>query len=72
MLCMKQFIGKCIGHLGAFLWEKGGWTGDEQYSDLTIIGKIGWHLFYKGFRMMDKPLCADKFVTKHFTDGFWD
>ena len=69
---MKQFIGKCIGHLGAFLWEKGGWTGDEQYSDLTIIGKIGWYLFYKGFLMMDKPLCAGKFVTKHFTDGFWD
>lgn len=71
---MKQFLAVCIGRLGAFLWEHGGWTGSEQYSDLTIIGKLGWRLFLKGFEMMECPMkCKDKHITRHFYDDadFW-
>ena len=49
---MKRFIGRGIGFIGASMWKNGGWTGDERYEDLTITGKLGYHIFCTGLRLM--------------------
>lgn len=50
---MKHFIGRCIGTVGAKLWIKGGWTGDEKYEDLTVFGKFRYGLFCVGLILMN-------------------
>lgn len=49
---IKWFIGFVIGRIGAFLWEHGGWTGDERYEDLKITGKLGYRMFCTGLELM--------------------
>ena len=49
---MKIFIGHVIAHIGAHLWENGGYTGDERYEDLKVTGKLGYNMFTTGLRMM--------------------
>ena len=49
---MKRFIGHVIAHIGAHLWENGGYTGDERYEDLKVTGKLGYMMFTTGLRMM--------------------
>ena len=51
---MKKIIGRGIAIIGAYLWQNGGWTGDERYEDLNIMGKLGWHMFCAGLDMMGK------------------
>ena len=48
---MKFFIGKVIGTIGAYLWQNGGWTGDERYEDLKVTGKIGYQMFMTGMKL---------------------
>lgn len=61
---MKFFIGKVIGTIGAYLWEKGGWTGNESYEDLTVTGKIGFRMFFKGMNLMGRrPLTLKKYIN---------
>ena len=50
---MKKLIGRGIGTIGAWLWQNGGWTGDECYEDLKVTGKLGYHMFCTGLRLMD-------------------
>lgn len=50
---MKKFIGRVIAHIGAWLWEIGGWTGEERYEDLKVTGKLGYQMFCTGITMMD-------------------
>ena len=45
---MTKLIGRYVAYIGAELWEKGGWTGKENYDDLSVIGKLGYHLFCTG------------------------
>lgn len=47
----RKTIGLSIAAIGAPLWERGGWTGDEQYQDLSIFGKIGYQLFATGLKI---------------------
>lgn len=49
---MKRFIGHVIAHIGAHLWENGGYTGDERYEDLKVTGKLGYKMFTTGIRLM--------------------
>lgn len=49
---MKRFIGKLIGHIGAFIMDHGGWNGEKQYEDFTIFGKLGFHMICVGLWMM--------------------
>ena len=49
---MRKNIGKVIGLIGARLWQNGGWTGDERYEDLKVTGKIGYHMFLAGMKLM--------------------
>ena len=49
---MKRFIGHVIAHIGACLWENGGYTGYERYEDLNVTGKLGYKMFTTGLRMM--------------------
>ena len=49
---MKKFIGRCVAHIGAVLWQNGGWTGDERYEDLSVFGKVGFKLFCTGIELM--------------------
>lgn len=49
---MKRFIGTIIARIGAFLWENGGWNGEEYYEDLTVFGKLGYHVFVGGLCLM--------------------
>lgn len=49
---MRFFIGKVIGTIGAYLWQNGGWTGDERYEDLKVTGKIGYRMFTTGLTLM--------------------
>ena len=49
---MKKIIGKVIGTIGAYLWQNGGWTGDERYEDLKVTGKIGYQMFMTGIKLM--------------------
>lgn len=49
---MKKRIGFVIAHIGAMLWEKGGyWNESEKYEELTIFGKLGYNLFCKGLTL---------------------
>lgn len=49
---MKRFIGMQMAHIGAYLWEKGGfWNESESYEELTKTGKFGYNLFCKGLEM---------------------
>lgn len=52
MKLFKTFIGKIIVFIGACLWQNGGWTGDERYEDLKLTGKIGYHMFCTGMKLM--------------------
>lgn len=45
---IKYNIGLIMGRIGVRLWERGGWTGDESYEDLTMTGKLGYHLLRIG------------------------
>ncbi len=49
---MKKIIGQGIGIVGAWLWEKGGWTGEEDYEDLNVVGKLGYNMFCTGLKLM--------------------
>lgn len=49
---MKTFVGNCMMCIGAKLWEKGGWTGDETYDDLSFVGKVGFNLLTEGCVLM--------------------
>lgn len=49
---MKRFIGHVISLIGVQLWENGGYTGDERYEDLKVMGKLGYKMFTTGLRMM--------------------
>lgn len=53
---MKKTIGRGIGFVGAKLWQSGGWTGHENYRDLTVLGKLGYHLFCTGLKLMGVTL----------------
>ena len=53
---MKFIIGHGIGTIGAYLWQNGGWTGDERYKDLKVTGKLGYHMFCAGLRLMGVPI----------------
>lgn len=48
---MKKFLGRTIATIGAWLWENGGWTGDESYDDLKITGKLGYHMVCTGLKL---------------------
>lgn len=61
---MKNFIGRVIATIGAKLWAKGGWTGDESYEDLKVTGKIGYKMFCLGLSMMG--------VTQEILERFID
>ena len=50
---LKFYTGKIIGTIGARLWKIGGWTGDERCEDLKVTGKIGYHMFVKGLKLMN-------------------
>lgn len=50
---MRKFIGITVSTIGGKLWEKGGfWNADERYENLTVLGKLGYHLFCTGFKIM--------------------
>ena len=49
---MLRKIGCVITKVGAKLWENGGWTGEEQYNDLKLTGKLGYNLCVVGFKLM--------------------
>lgn len=49
---MKKFIGTVIAKIGASLWQNGGWTGDESYTDLKVTGKIGYKMLCTGLELM--------------------
>ena len=49
---INRFIGPVIAHIGALLWENGGYTGDERYEDLKVTGKLGYKMFTNGLRMI--------------------
>ena len=53
---MKFIIGRGIGTIGAYFWQNGGWTGDECYEDLKVTGKLGYHMFCVGLRLMGVPI----------------
>ena len=53
---MKTLIGKYMAIIGARLWETGGWTGDETYTDLSVRGKLGYNMFCTGLKMMGVKL----------------
>ena len=49
---MREFIGFNIAMFGAKIWEKNGYYIDkennvvqENYNELTLLGKIGYNLF---------------------------
>lgn len=46
---MKHFIGEVMVRIGAGFWAKYEWNGEEKYEDLKLLGKIGYHLLYRGF-----------------------
>ena len=48
---MKKFLGRTIATIGAWLWENGGWTGDESYDDLKLTGKLGYHMVCTGLKL---------------------
>jgi hypothetical protein len=49
---VKKRIGFMIAFIGARLWMHGGWTGDECYEDLRAFGKLGYHVYCYGFKLM--------------------
>lgn len=49
---MKKFIGRSIAAIGACLWQNGGWTGNERYEDLKVMGKLGYNMFCTGLKLM--------------------
>ena len=52
MRIMKKHIGFVMALAGAHLWEKGGfWNDDQQYENLTVLGKIGYKLCMKGLAL---------------------
>ena len=56
---MRKHIGFAIAHIGARLWENGGfWNEENKYENLTVFGKLGFNLFVKGLRIAG--------VTKEF------
>lgn len=57
---MKKLIGRGIAFVGVRLWENGGWTGNERYEDLKVIGKLGYNMFCTGLRLMGISL--DEFL----------
>jgi len=62
---MKYFIGTVMASIGAKLWENGGWTGEEQYEDLTLLGKIGYNMLCKGLELMGiTPEYLDKLTNQ--------
>ena len=48
---MKKFLGRTIATIGAWLWENGGWTGDESYDDLKLTGKLGYRMVCAGLKL---------------------
>ena len=55
---MKEFIGFNIAMFGAKIWEKNGYYIDkennviqENYNELTLLGKIGYKLFKTGLKI---------------------
>ena len=55
---MKEFIGFNIAMFGAKIWEKNGYYIDkennvvqENYNELTWLGKIGYNLFIIGLKI---------------------
>lgn len=49
---MKKCIGHILGRIGSKLWVLGGFWKADEFTDLNIIGKIGYSIFCTGFRMM--------------------
>ena len=49
---MTKIIGRGMAFIGAYLWQNGGWTGDERYEELKITGKLGYNMFCAGLRLM--------------------
>lgn len=49
---IKFIFGKTIATCGAVLWQRGGWTGAESYSDLTMFGKLGYNMMLSGMKLM--------------------
>ena len=49
---MRKIIGRGMTTIGSVLWQNGGWTGDERYEDLKVMGKFGYRMFVKGMDMM--------------------
>ena len=55
---MKKKFWFCIARLGGHLWEKNGFWIDkenkvcqEDYSKLSLLGKIGYNLFIIGLKI---------------------
>ena len=55
---MKKKFWFCIARLGGHLWEKNGFWIDkenkvckEDYSKLSLLGKIGYKLFKTGLKI---------------------
>lgn len=48
---MKNKLGDMVLKVGATLWQNGGWTGEEQYNDLRLKGKLGYNLCCLGFKL---------------------
>lgn len=49
---MKKCIGHILGIIGSKLWVLGGFWKADEFTDLNIIGKIGYSIFCTGLRMM--------------------
>ena len=47
----RKIIGISIVVIGASLCRRGGWAGDEQYEDLSILGKIGSKMVAEGIKI---------------------
>lgn len=47
----RKIIGISILVIGASLCRRGGWAEDEQYEDLSILGKIGSKMVAKGLKI---------------------
>ena len=52
VIFMKSIIGYVVATIGAKFWTIGGWTGDEEYEDLNVFGKLGYQLLCEGIKLM--------------------
>lgn len=54
----RKIIGISMAVIGVPLCRRGGWAGNEQYEDLSILGKIGSKMVANGLKIarIDKSI----------------